>query len=212
MIIIYNSKYGIVYGEKQFYDFFGFTPSIIIEKLDKNNLNSTNNFSDKLYINNNYYNVFLELLYKNEIFEWLINVKEICCNLTQIEFNVNKELIISDFQFEEGENSNGNSNCSSNSSIVFESNNKGYIIFEGKHLKDFDNDVYMIVLDHINTKKTSLNNVYFDEKYLFVDTTFCGLFNKEYLVYILYDINKDIYKVICKTIADFLKEKNKNKS
>jgi CheY-like chemotaxis protein len=200
MLIILNSKYGVVYGEKQFNEFFGFNVCNILDQINTEKLNSCSNFSDKIYTNNNYFNLSFEYMYnKDNTTEWLINIKEICCNLTQIDFEVNKELNIFNFKVQEELNSNCEDNC------------KYKLGFEGKNIKFFDNEVYSIIFNHINSKKCSFKNVFLDSDYLLIDTTFCELYNKEYLVYILYNINEDKYKVICKTICEFLKEKIKLK-
>ena len=52
MLIILNSKYGVVYGERQFNDFFGFNVDDILEQINTEKLNSCSNFSDKIYTNN----------------------------------------------------------------------------------------------------------------------------------------------------------------
>lgn len=200
MLIILNSKYGVVYGEKQFNEFFGFNVCNILDQINTEKLISRSNFSDKIYTNNNYFNLSFEYMYnKDDVSEWLINIKEICCNLTQIDFEVNKELNIFNFNVQEELNSNCEDNC------------KYKLGFEGKNINFFDNEAYSIIFNHINSKKCSFKNIFLDSDYLLIDTTFCELYNKEYLVYILYNINEDKYKVICKTICQFLKEKIKMK-
>jgi hypothetical protein len=78
MLIILNSKYGVVYGEKQFNNFFGFNVCNILDQINTEKLNSCSNFSDKIYTNNNYFNLSFEYMYsKDDVSEWLINIKEI---------------------------------------------------------------------------------------------------------------------------------------
>lgn len=200
MLVIYNSRYGFVYGEKHFLDFFGFNVSDILDKIENEKLKTNLSFNDKIYINNNYFNLSFEFLYnKDDTIEWLINIKEICCNLTQIDFEVNEDFKIYNLNVKE----ELNNNCDSGCKYKFE--------FENKNLKDFDNDVYKIVSDHKDSKKSVFSNICLSDQYFLIDTTFCGLFNKEYLVFILYCNNHNKYKIICKTICDFLKEKIKMK-
>lgn len=198
MIIIYNSKLGIIYGAQQFKNFFGFDAITLFQSFDLTIIRS--NFNEKINVNKRFFNLTFEAIHTDDnITEWLINVKEICCDISSIEFTVDHNLYITNFYFNKNLNEICDKNCSKSCD------------FNGKHIKDFDNEVFQIITEHIKTNICLFNNLSANLDLLLVNTTFSSLYDKEYLVYILFDKSNNTYKIICKSICEFLKEKIKTK-
>ena len=146
MIIIYNSKLGIIYGAQQFKNFFGFDAITLFQSFDLTIIKS--NFNEKINVNKRFFNLTFEAIHTdNNITEWLINVKEICCDISSIEFTIDHNLYITNFYFNKNLNEICDKNCSKSCD------------FNGKHIKDFDNEVFQIITEHIKTNICLFNNL-----------------------------------------------------
>ena len=93
-----------------------------------NNLDEKNININKILIGKRFFNTSIELVYKKEdCFEWLIRVREICCDILIIEFDMDHNYIIKNFIFKNKENKLCENGC------------LNLVSFEGKNVIDFIN-------------------------------------------------------------------------
>ena len=98
MILIINSKHGIIYGLEKFKDFYNINPDNILKKIDFSNNIDNKITIDKIYVENRYFNINLELIFENNDYsEWILKIREICCDLSSIEFDINLDYIMNNF-------------------------------------------------------------------------------------------------------------------
>ena len=209
-MLIINSKHGIIYGLQQFIDFYNINPDKMLKEIYFENLIEKNICIDKIYIDNRFFNINLELIFKNDEYsEWILKIREICCDLSLIEFDIDSNYIINNFVIKNSEEKICENGCF----------NK--ILFEGKNIVNFNDDIYKYliinkeIIDKIKNKEiidtiiidSSLNTLLPLENLILIDTIFVNSQNIEYLVYIMYNKSNDTIKIKCKSICDFLKEK-----
>lgn len=216
-MLILNSKFGIIYGLQEFNDFYNIDPEDILKQINFRVSEENYICFDKIYVNKRFFNVCLELIIKNDDYkEWIIKVREICCDLSLIQFDLDTIYIMNNFIVKNKEEKICENGCF----------NK--IFFEGKHIRDFNNDVYKYLIENENKiselkKENDYKNNYDvldngekylildNENFVLLDTIFINSQNIEYLTFILYDVKNNKFKIKCKSICDFLKEKIQTK-
>lgn len=211
MMLILNSKLGIIYGLQEFNDFYNIEPEDIIKQINFLDIDEKYISFDKISVNNRLFNISLELIIKNDDYkEWIIKIREICCDLSLIQFDLDSNYIMKNFIIKNKDEKICENGCF----------NK--IQFENKNIKDFNNDIYKYLIENENNIMKLDENYYTnnnDEKYLILDkenfvlldTIFINSQNIEYLTFILYNVKNKKFKIKCKSICDFLKEKINSK-
>ena len=88
-MLIINSKLGIVYGIQQFHDFYNIDPNEILKQINFKDSEEKCIYVDKICVNQRFFNINLELIIKNDDYsEWIVKLREICYDLSLIEFDV----------------------------------------------------------------------------------------------------------------------------
>lgn len=209
MILIVNSKLGIVYGSQEFNDFYNIDPEEILKQINFKDSEEKYISVEKIRIGERFFNISLELIIKNnDYLEWIVKLREICCNLSLIEFDIDSNNIMNNFIIKNKEEKICENDCF----------NK--IFFEGKNIVNFNIDIYgylvknKYLIEDIRKKyESNCRTGIIDSEYnlILIDTIFINSQNIEYLTLILYDVKNDKIKIKCKSICDFLKEKIQTK-
>ncbi len=218
MILIINSKYGLIYGSKQLSEFYNIEPKEIIKNIDFNKISINNVFVDKINIKNRYFNINVEKILDNDdVLEYVVKIRENCCMSSIINFDIDTDLIIKNFVFENNQNDENNQNNENNQNELCNNCIKNKKIHENNNIINFNQEIYNYILKHkkqiINSNFETNNDMLYCnyENLIFLDAIFTNINDIEYLIYILYNKNDNTYKIKCKSLCDYLKNKIQTK-
>jgi signal transduction histidine kinase len=180
-MLIVNSLNEIIYGEQKFINLHSFTPLEIIPLLDLNTISSKE--EKTLFYNNKNMIVEAELLNeKNGIKQWILFVNIVCNKIISIEFEISNSLVMKNV-FSKKQNYPDKIITS---------------VFNNKFLVDFNHDLYKKIISLKN------NNNLIDG---FIEELFITVYNNDFLCLIYYNKSLDTFKIICKNIEYYLKDK-----